>query len=156
MASVASSPMRQSRHSVAVETAVRTHRRYRDWRRTSGVIGAWTVGVGACALAVTLHSAWPLIAIPVAGAVVVAGEVASRVQFARACRFRPPQSRPGSDPTSDPDGDSEAVPADPGEQYRVIYTRKADHIETRRYADGRKVTVDTRTGAVVPDPWQTF
>ncbi len=46
---------------IAVETAVRTHRRYRDWRRTGAVIGAWVLGTGACALAVMERSPWPLV-----------------------------------------------------------------------------------------------
>jgi hypothetical protein len=36
--------------------------------------------------------------------------------------------------------------------YRVVYTSKAEHVETRRYPDGRTLTVDTRTGETIPDP----
>ncbi|MDA8358970.1 MAG: hypothetical protein M0Z95_22325 [Actinomycetota bacterium] len=42
------------------------------------------------------------------------------------------------------------------EPYRVTYTSKAEHIETRRYETGRTETVDTRTGERVPDPFATF
>jgi hypothetical protein len=34
----------------------------------------------------------------------------------------------------------------------VTFTDKAQHVETRRYLDGRTLTADTRTGETIPDP----
>jgi hypothetical protein len=52
-------------------------------------------------------------------------------------------------------GPSRPAPAadrPPAKAYRVTYTAKAQHVETRRYPDGRTLTVDTRTGETIPDP----
>ena len=46
-------------------------------------------------------------------------------------------------------------PDRPGAQpYRVTFTSKARHIETRRYCDGHLGHVDTITGEAAPDPFE--
>jgi hypothetical protein len=115
------------------------------------------LGLVLVAGAVAWRSPWPL-----AGAValVVAWTTGPPVvAFARRHRGRGPDKgnrTGGVDPSwLPPFTDADAtLPAraevrPPAMAYRVTFTSKAQHVETRRYPDGRTLTVDTRTGSAV-------
>jgi hypothetical protein len=85
------------------------------------------------------------------------------VALARRHRGRGPGKDNGTDGGVDPswlppftDADQTLPPRTQTRQgtapYRVTFTDKAQHVETRRYPDGRTLTVDTRTGETIPDP----
>jgi hypothetical protein len=86
------------------------------------------------------------------------------VALARRHRGRGPGKGNGTDGGVDPswlppftDADATLPPRagdHPGTApYRVTFTSKAQHVETRRYPDGRTLTVDTRTGSAVGEPF---
>lgn len=126
---------------LAVVTVRRQHRRWGDRWRTVALAATWLACAGLVLLAIDYRTPWPLLAVP-AALLGWAGERASRRHgLRRSLRYREPSPGP---------------PAPAIEPYRVTFTSKAQHVETRRYPDGSQVTIDTRTGETAPDPWDGF
>jgi hypothetical protein len=146
---------------LVAELTVRQHRRHGSWPRTAAYVAAWLVGIALVVGAVAWRSSWPLVAVV---ALLVAWTTGPSLDaWSRRHRGRGPGKGNGTgggvDPSWPPpftDAD-ETLGARTGTRqgtapYRVVYTAKAQHLETRRYADGRTVTIDTLTGETIPDP----
>lgn len=140
--------------AAAAETVHRQHRRWCSWPRTAALAATWAAVGGAVYLAAAWRTPWPLVTAPVALAA-WAADHAWRVRgegwggTTPAPVVRPAGSRAGGRTVGMAPPFRVPAPIDP---YRVTFTAKAQHVETRRYADGRTVTVDTRTGERVLDP----
>ncbi len=146
---------------LAVELTVRHHRRRPSWPETAAYALSWLVGIGLGLLA--LGGSGPAL---VGLLALVGGWTAGPRALAwwrshgrgpgptgGGARYDWPPPEP---PFTDADRTLGAGDPDrPGAQpYRVTFTSKARHIETRRYCDGHLGHVDTITGEAAPDPFE--
>ncbi len=147
---------------LAGELTVRHHRRHGHWPETAAYALSWLVGIGLVLLA--LGGSGPAL---VALLALVAGWTIGPRALAwwRSHGSGPTPTdggarydrTPPEPPFTDADRTLGRDPDRPGTQpYRVVYTSKARHVETRRYCDGHLGHVDTITGETAPDPFETL
>lgn len=128
---------------VCIDTVHRQHGRCLSWPRTGALVATWAA-VEALACGRAVHSPWPL-AVPLVALGARAVEHGARVH---GWCWRLPSHHAAAVSQGDA---GRALPRSVVEPYRLMFTSNAEHIETRRYGDGRTVTLDTRTGEEVPD-----
>jgi hypothetical protein len=73
---------------LAISVTIRTHRRWRSWRRTLAMATTWLGGVGLVAAFLVL--AWPPLVLIIVPAGVVAWVADSHLRTRRELRFSPP------------------------------------------------------------------